>query len=131
MVERQETLPMRRRRLLLGVGPPALLGVAGLALFLWLMTPTPGVTWENFRRLRVGMSAREAKALLGEGYEELKRPNTTDRFWWGEDVVISLSFDVDRLWAGHAFPPDFITRHVEYIRPHESFLDRIRRLLHW
>lgn len=32
---------MRRRRLLLGVGAMAFLGVAGFALFVWLTSPTP------------------------------------------------------------------------------------------
>lgn len=55
---------MGRRRLLLGVGAVVLLG--GLALFHWLTAPTPGVTWDNFRRLRKGMSARQVEALLGK-----------------------------------------------------------------
>ena len=49
---------MSRLRLLMSVGAVALLGMAGFALLLWYFTPAPGVTWENYRRLRPGMSAR-------------------------------------------------------------------------
>jgi len=56
----------RRRRLLLAVGAVSLLGVAGFALSLWFTSPTPGVTWENHRRLRVGMALSDVKALFGE-----------------------------------------------------------------
>jgi hypothetical protein len=57
---------MRRLRLLLGVGAVPLLVVAGFGLLLWITRPTPGVTWENFHRLRCGMSERDVKRLLGE-----------------------------------------------------------------
>jgi hypothetical protein len=65
MFDPQETLPMRRRRLLLAVGMVVLLGVAGFGLH-WLTRPTPGITWDNFRRLRKGLSAKDVEALLGE-----------------------------------------------------------------
>ena len=127
---------MSRRRLLLGAGPVALLGMAGVALLLWLTRPTPGVTWENFRCLREGMSVRDVEALLGKPDRVLEGPARTHRFWQGEEVVISLTWDAgdaDRLWVGFAEPPgqewNPNTNHFERIRPYETFFDRIRRLL--
>jgi hypothetical protein len=60
---------MNRRRWLLVVGAVALLGVAGFHLLIWLTISTPGVSLENFRRLRHGMSERDAEALLGKAQD--------------------------------------------------------------
>jgi hypothetical protein len=128
MVERQETLPMRRRRLLLGAGAVVLLGVAGFSLFLWLTTPTPGATWENFHRLRKGMSLSDVKALLGEPDEML--PIFTSKHWETNDIVIILSFDTDqRLLQGLAHTA-YQRGPIKNIPDEVSFLDRIRRWLH-
>jgi hypothetical protein len=128
MLERQETLPMRRRRLLLVVGAVVLLGVAGFVLLVWLTKPTPGVTWDNFRRLREGMSPKDVEALLGEPYDVEDYRTYTNRYWRGEEVVkISLEFTEDGLKfgvAGHGLGP------VEGLHTDESLLDRIRRWLH-
>ena len=87
---------MRRRRLLFGVGALALLGV-GFALLTWLSTPTPGVTWENFRHLRRGMSVGDVEAVLGEPNQAFKTAsNGTRRDWWDEwdqDIKIHLYFN--------------------------------------
>jgi hypothetical protein len=137
MIERGETLPMRRRKLLLGAVAVALLGVVGFSLFLWLATPTPGVTWENFRRLRAGMSARDVERLLGQPLEVEEAGRCTIRLWQGEKVKISLTFEEDVLGSGEAFPPQsprygLMIGPVEHMRPaEESLLDRIRRWLHW
>ncbi len=74
---------MFRRRLLLVVGAVVLLGVAGFFLFLWLTNPTPGVTWDNFRRLRKGMSERNVEAFLGEPQSLLVDPRhgSTSKSW--------------------------------------------------
>jgi hypothetical protein len=136
VVEQQETLPMRRRRrLLLAVGALALIGVAGFAFFLWLTSPTPapGVTWENSRRLRAGMSVRDVEALLGKPSPEVTEivGGGTGRWWRGEEVDIELVFDADRVLFGVASSQWKYGRpRIEYIRPAESFLDCIRRWLH-
>lgn len=128
---------MSRRRLLLGVGAVALLGLAGF-LLLWLTSPTPGVTWENFRRLRKGMPTRHVEALLGEpSLPDVKQGIWTLRLWKGEEVAMSLSFESGALHHGSAFPAQFLGQavikgfvHVEQVPPvEETFLDRIRRLL--
>ncbi len=133
---------MRWRRLLLVVGAVALLGLAGLFLFLWLTSPTPGVTWNNFRRMRVGMSAKDVEALLGDPYDAHEfmldgldpLPVAKCKYWRGKDVIIALSFDTaDWVVAGEAAPreEDFVNNcHVEEIRP-ENLLDRLHRWLHW
>jgi hypothetical protein len=150
MLERQETLPMRRHRLLLITGAVALLGVAGFCVLTWLTSPTPGVTWENFRRLRLGMSARYVEALLGKPFRVAERTDCSIRFWRGEEVGIYLAFEADALVSGDALAADLIdphaeigpaiiglsgpldvenTGHTESVRPADSLLDRIRRWL--
>ena len=123
---------MSRRRLLLVVGAAALLG-AGFALFVWLTSPTPGVSWDNFRRLRVGMPKKDVKVLLGEPNEVFGSGGWTREEWQGKEVVISLSFDLyQRLQSGDAFPPMPAQRYgpaVEHLGHEESLLDRIRRWL--
>jgi hypothetical protein len=134
-------IAMSRRRLLLGMGSVALLGVAGFVLLLWLTTPTPGVTWENFRRLRKGMSARHVEAVLGEqSLPDVKQGIYTLRLWRGEEVAMSLTFESGVLHHGSAFPAQYLGQtvikgyvHGEQVPSspaEETFLDRIRRLLH-
>jgi len=59
----------------------------------------------------------------------------TKRYWRGEEVVIDLIFEGDRLTVGVASPvgpdgkPDDSVP-VQIVPMDESFLDRIRRLLH-
>ena len=130
---------MRRRRLLLGVGAVVLL-VAGFVL--WITRPVPAVTWENFHHLRLGMSLRAVKALLGEPNEQriaMERVGIpasgilTGLIWRGEEIVIALRFDQDRLYFGNAASreEDFGAGHVELVPPDNSLLDRIRRWLDW
>lgn len=132
---------MGRRRLLLVVGAVALLGVAGFVL--WLMSPTPGVTWENFHRLRKGMSSSEVEGLLGKPslpYEaSFDNPRQRQqRIWHGKDVIISLQFDAgQRLLEGVAGSEEFWANAAEadveefqLVPGDESLLDRIRRWLH-
>jgi hypothetical protein len=95
---------MRQCRVLLGVGAV----VVGYAFLAWLMRPgpVPAITWENFRRLRVGMSAKNVEALLGKPHEmhdeyEVRTltpfpmsrslptcPILSFRTWRGEEVFI-------------------------------------------
>jgi hypothetical protein len=125
---------MRRCRLLLGAGMVALLGVAGFVLFVWLTTPTPGVTWENFRRLRVGMSLEDVEQMLGRQEQSMEWGfGAATRYWWGEDVVVDLTFDTDqRLLNGTASPRGSTLTEWEQLPGTDgNFLDRVRRWLHW
>ena len=125
--------PICRRRLLLGMGLVVLFEVAVFALSFWRPmrpAPTPGVSFENFRRLRVGMSGSNVERLLGKPQDVFQvSAEATECFWRTQSVVIELIIDPDGLRTGQAV--DFVTDHaVEGVRTDESFLDRIRRLLH-
>jgi hypothetical protein len=67
------------------------LGAMGLVLVRSLTTPKPGVTWENYHRLRLGMSLGEVERILG-------RPGDvkgTTYYWTEKKVFIGLGFDAD------------------------------------
>ena len=117
----------RRRLLLFSAGAVALLGLAGFVLFLWPTTPAaaPGITRENFRLLRKGMSACDVTALLGEAHEV----HGLERVWRGGEITIWLTFADLRLWSGMANVPRAPTEDVECLRTDETVLDRIRRWL--
>jgi hypothetical protein len=120
---------MRRGRLLLSLGAVALLGVAGLALLLWLATPalTPGVTLENFRRLREGMSLRQVEALLGP--HQLKEGSHKAWHSKDKDIAIWLVIDGDHLRHGHAMRSNDHSDD-EHLHPDDSFLTGIHQWLH-
>jgi hypothetical protein len=107
---------MRRRRLLLIVMAATLLVIAGFALFRWLTTPAPppGVTLENFRRLRRGMSLSEVEALLGNGHVE------EGSYGWvskDKDIAIYLRIKENQVTQG-------------YVRTHDQFdMEAIRPAL--
>jgi hypothetical protein len=133
---------MGRRRLLLVPGAATLFVVWGLALLLWLTTSTaaPGVSWENYRRLRIAMPARDVEVLLGKPHEVFPlqsksgEPYGWTSLWRGEHVVIRLSFELDQgLASGQAASQeeDFGTGQVENLHYDESILDRIRQWLDW
>jgi hypothetical protein len=130
---------MRRRKWLLIVTALALLGVAGFFLFLWATSTAPvsGVTLENFRRLRVGMSSSEVEGLLGKPQKTLKRDweNWDWTIWPTKEVAIYLLFDRDLLlWFGKASrpgqdgKPDCIIEFLQSTEP-TGFLDRNRSWL--
>jgi hypothetical protein len=88
---------MNKRRLLLGASLVALLGLAG-GLVVWLHLPRPGVTAENFYRLRLNMTFKEAVGLLGKPTEGGGLSGTTGYCWgywqWqGKEVSIKLLFE--------------------------------------
>ncbi len=131
---------MRRRgRLLLGVGAVVLMGVAAIALLLGFTdtATTPGVTWENYRGLREGMSASEVESMLGKPHFTSKSLFSTLKTWQSDEVTISLTFDGERLKHGLAHPPltagqDLSSvQHLERIRKPEGFLDCFRRRFGW
>jgi hypothetical protein len=126
---------MRRRQLLLSLAAMVLLGVGGVVLFLWLTTPAPGVTWDNFRRLRAGMSSKKVASLLGErGDVTHQFDGTLQRVWHSEEVTIYLNFDpTDQLLTGTAIPRGMMASHYprEEVPTDEGFLDHMRQLLPW
>jgi hypothetical protein len=124
---------MRRHRLLLGVGVLALLlGVAGPFLLLRMTSPEPGITWENFRRIRVGMTAREVELLLGRRPDYHKPIDTAGRFsesWLVDYKLLLIEYRTDGL-VSDGLMRDNDTNDVELLSDKPGgFLDRLRRLL--
>jgi hypothetical protein len=106
---------MRRRRLLLGAGLLAVLAFAGVLLAPRLLAPEPGVTAENFQRIRKGMTLEEVEAILGQpgswGNQPPSRFGADDgpvRKVWSNrrDTVIILAVPIQvgdgrrRVWSG-------------------------------
>ena len=56
---------MRRRRLLLGSGALALLGLAGMLVVTQLLRAGPAITPASYERIREGMTEAEVEAVLG------------------------------------------------------------------
>jgi hypothetical protein len=118
----------------------ALLAVAGFAWFIGVITtPTP-VMWENFRRLRLGMSSSEVEALLGEPIKKdqyvrasdvlvngkVKHIVGTQALWVNDEILISLRIDQGGLYTGEAIDQRD-KRHREYVPLPLCFHDRVRR----
>jgi hypothetical protein len=139
-----------RKRGLVVMGTMPLLGLAGGLLAMWLSIPTPGVTWENDRRLRPGMSDNEIEWILGKAAEASSKLIYYHKAWKGKEVVIYLCFDTDcqLLQGGAAYPvhalqcepgialleidqPSEAAAGWEPLQTGERFLDRVRRWLPW
>lgn len=115
-----ETILMRiSRRAWLG-----LLAVAGLAVggfLVWcLVPPAPGVTVDNYHRLRPGMTEVEVERILGEpGNDDVLHrefpgePVKGVKGWYGKGITILVTFDeqghVTRVY-GLGVGPTFLTR---------------------
>jgi hypothetical protein len=120
----------------LGVG----IVVLALAFLLaeWALTPPPGVTGANARRVRKGMTVRQAERLLGgppqrwAPYRSRLRGRTRQVVdvwycgeWESEPVTVCIDFD-----------PTGRVEEVEVLgEPHQgselSFLSRLRAWLVW
>jgi hypothetical protein len=75
--------------LLLSIVAAVLVPLVGLGIY-WLIPPTPGVTLENFRRLRKGMTLDQAQAVLGEPSYPIR-----DGIVWDADDDISIILHLD------------------------------------
>jgi hypothetical protein len=96
---------MRRRKLRWVVAGPAvaLLAVGGFVL--WPRPPVPGLTRDNFDRVRVGMTSPQVEALLGDQYGRLPPiPPNSVRFsaehsdeegkvWWTDNGGVLVWFN--------------------------------------
>jgi hypothetical protein len=134
------------RRLLLGAGLLALLGVTGTLLPLMLPRRGAGIAQANYERLREGMTLDEVQAILGDPAgdytggqcEPLSRPlisisqsknirviprPVTRRQWISDQGCICVGFTQGGQICRKAFLP------VE--RQYTTFLDRLRRVLPW
>ena len=134
---------MHKRRLLLGAGVLALLGLAALLLMWPTPRPGAGITPENYERIRAGMTEREIAGVLGvragdysggrayfpadprwprlpHGFE-IKGQETL-RMWAGDEVAVYVWFD----WRGTA-----VDKMLRPVPPGDSLWERLRLLLPW
>jgi hypothetical protein len=131
-----------KKRLLLVLLAATAFGLAGYVVLDYAMTPEAGVTWANFHRLRQGMSVRQVQAILGRppdlAFSEAGEVATLPRgcpgslVWYGDDVSISIRVADDGTAEGggatQAGPN--MPFWPQELRPRESVLDTLRRLLH-
>jgi hypothetical protein len=126
MTSRQRRVP------LLGVVLLGLLAVLGSLLVLHALEPTPGVTVQNYLRLRVGMSEREIEGILGRpGNPMLEGRSVYGEIWSTDKFLIIAVFNregclveggIDRLANDYSGP-------VGHIQEDKDIFDRLRRLL--
>jgi hypothetical protein len=81
---------MQKRWIILGC--IAALVLAGLAALV-LVEPRPGLSEDNFRRLRLGMPLERVESILGRASDESPFPGI--HHWKGENIEIRVLFDPD------------------------------------
>ena len=94
----------KRRCLILGL-LVACLGLTGYLLLQYAMPLAPGITAANFDRLRPGMGAEQAEALLGGPCHEQRPCSPGDfanhiRIWRQGDDVIHVAFTKQGMVCG-------------------------------
>jgi hypothetical protein len=117
-----------------------LLGLSLVGLVVWhLLPPRPGVTPENFHRLRVGMREQEVEAILGEhGEIPAERvivtgsdlPYERYRYWGGKHSHVEVRFNSGRVCQGRLWDTDD-GRQESLPNRDPSFWDRGRGWLPW
>jgi hypothetical protein len=136
---------MRRRRLLLGVGLLALMGLA-VGLAVWTATPRHHINHVSYETIKAGMTAEQVEAILGapagdylmgrayyvaisgpdggKRFPLIKRPPIPGRStWYADAAVIEIDFGPDhRVVAKRISYPE-----VEQLTP----LDHLRAWLGW
>ncbi len=124
---------MSRRGVLLAVGALALLGLAGFVTFLYLTRPAPGVTPENFQRLRLGMTESQVEAVLGSAGEDYPgAPAGPDRVlaWDGPGIEVVVYFTKGRVSRGVLLRQDGTWVQTEDA-DNLPWIDRLRLLVPW
>ena len=107
----------------------AVLAFPAYVVYEEIQSRRPGVTIDNFRRIKVGMTMDEVEARLGpRSYERKNEPwggeevNPKTLVWEGTELDIDVDFSKEGKVNG--------TRHFWRRRPapaDDSFFDRIRR----
>jgi hypothetical protein len=124
---------MRRKRLLV-ILVIACAVLAGSVLLFRYLSPGPGVTLENFKRIRKGMTERDVEAILGTAGEKAYMWHTPCRIWQGkrEKVGVVILFSEDGLVQSGLMAeprPDDGQDVYNVSDEAETFWDRLRRLL--
>jgi hypothetical protein len=120
---------MQRPRVLLGAGLGVLVGILIAVLAFPLFAPKPGITLENFHRLRQGMTLANINAILG-----VDKGGTWADGWVNVNTgtQIILTFDSGgRLIEGQAYARDIHGKYLEESLPKPGLLERFRTLLRW
>jgi hypothetical protein len=124
---------MTKKRRLFVLLAAAAVGVAGCLVWYFALNPGPGVTLANFDRVREGMSKEEVEAILGPPGvdQELRdRHQITYRLsiWEADDLRLTVHYDDGRASDALGEVGGKVVR--QSFRPPESFLGKVRRLLH-
>ena len=89
---------MKKRLAIIGLLLVFTLG--GVGVVIYTLQPTPGVTFRNFNRLRLGMTEEEVEAILGQKGEEksIEMPYAPTIWWHGTvwengDRILKITFD--------------------------------------
>ena len=129
---------MGRRRLL---GALALVGLAA-GLVVWLMPPRPGITRDNYERLRAAMTLAEVEAVLGGPPGNYSRLPDREAGLWAldpDDPEVSRQYFRGReVWVGQELAVAVwfndhqrVVRKAAFEMPPENPLDRLLRRLPW
>jgi hypothetical protein len=105
---------MRKWKLLVMVGPPAVVAVLlACALLLNLLRAlSPGVTEANAGRVKIGMTLAEVESILGlhkDPYFEPSDPQNQiddgNHFWPSQEFLVAIHFDADgKVDSKHLIP---------------------------
>jgi hypothetical protein len=116
-----------RKRWLVVAGALALVGMASIMLYCWAVSPAPGVTEENFHRLRMGMTDREVEVLFGRPADDSSH---RQRRWNSEKAIVFVSLD-EQGRVSHACIFDGNDQREPVGLREVSLWDRLRAWLGW
>lgn len=121
----------RRKRVLMVLGVFGILAAVGIVAACWPSDAemTPGISVENFRRLKLGMTVAEVEEILGRpGEFEPLSPNWKQ--WHEEGLFLSVGFgkrDGTVNYACANAPIPGVGRTLFVLEERPSILVRVRR----
>jgi hypothetical protein len=83
----------KTRRSILLAAAASLLVASPIAAVWWALTPEPGVTLENFRRLHDGMTLEEIETIMGKPSDRCEIPmnGSSTHIWVGDEGTVSIT----------------------------------------